>query len=313
MGKEKVEPTLGAAFVRYFGPTLDALRALGGSGTVKEVVNQVAQDLNIPTDVQEEMLPSGSPRFQNQIQWARLYLVQEGLLTNSKRGVWGLTDAGRHAHLSSENAHAVYKKQAEIFRQQKVESNKGHSGGVLGVEKLAKKLPAEATPVSGENFDQDAVEAEQGGNYREQVLEILRNIKPDNFERFSQKLLREVGFTKVTVTGKSGDGGIDGYGTLEVNPLVRFKVLFQCKRFTNAVGPGYVRDFRGAMQGRADKGIILTTGTFTQGAIEEANRDGVPPIELIDAERLIDLMEKFEFGLEPVQTYQVKQAFFKDF
>lgn len=313
MGKEKTESTPGAVFLRYFGPTLDALRTLGGSGTVKEVVNQVAHDLEISTDVQEELLPSGSPRFQNQIQWARLYLVREGLLSNSKRGVWALTDAGQRARLSLEDANSIFKKQAEMFRQQKLAAGHVQPPIGLGSGKPGKSAPIEQLPIAGLDFDQDAMEASQSGNYREEVLAILRTIKPDGFERFSQKLLREVGFTKVNVTGKSGDGGIDGYGTLEVNPLVSFKVLFQCKRFKDVVGPGYVRDFRGAMQGRADKGIILTTGTFTKAAIDEASRDGALPIELIDAERLIDLMEKFEFGLEPVKTFQVKQAFFKDF
>jgi restriction system protein len=214
MGNEKPEAASGAVFVRYFGPTLDALRTLGGSGTIKEVVNQIAQDLKIPANVQEVMLPSGSPRFQNQIQWARLYLVREGLLSNSKRGVWALTDAGQHAHLSPGNAQAIFKKQAEIFRQQRIEASQGHQVVAAGSEKLGKKESAGTLSIPGLDSDQDAAEVGQCGNYREEVLAILRSIKPDSFERFSQKLLREAGFTKVTVTGKSGDGGIDGYGTL---------------------------------------------------------------------------------------------------
>jgi restriction system protein len=115
------------------------------------------------------------------------------------------------------------------------------------------------------------------------------------------------------VTGRSGDGGIDGYGTLSVNPLVSFKVLFQCKRFSKSVSPSHVRDFRGGMAGRADKGIILTTGAFTAEARREASRDGVPPIELIDGEKLIDMLEQLELGLRPVKTYEIDYAFFKEF
>ncbi len=107
--------------------------------------------------------------------------------------------------------------------------------------------------------------------------------------------------------------GIDGYGTLQVNPLVSFKVLFQCKRYQNAVTSSHVRDFRGAMQGRADKGIILTTGTFTADAQREASRDGVPPIELVDGQKLLDLFVTYQLGLKPVASYELDPAFFDPF
>ena len=150
-------------------------------------------------------------------------------------------------------------------------------------------------------------------DYRNAVLEVLLRIPAAGFERLCQRLLREAGFTQVVVTGSTGDGGIDGYGTLSVNALVSFKVLFQCKRYSKAVAPSHVRDFRGAMAGPADKGIILTTGTFTAEARREASRDGVPPIELIDGEKLVDMLEQLELGLRPVKTYEIDQAFFKEF
>jgi restriction system protein len=141
----------------------------------------------------------------------------------------------------------------------------------------------------------------------------MLSLPPSGFEQFSQRLLREAGFTQVVVTGSSGDGGIDGHGTLQVNPLVSFKVLFQCKRYSKSVVPSQVRDFRGAMAGRADKGIIITTGTFTAEARREASRDGVPPIELIDGEKLVDMMEELELGLKPVKAYEIDEAFFQQF
>lgn len=145
------------------------------------------------------------------------------------------------------------------------------------------------------------------------VLGVLLALPPAGFERLSQRLLREAGFTQVIVTGQSGDGGIDGFGTLQVNPLVSFKVLFQCKRYAKSVPPSQVRDFRGAMSGRADKGIIITTGSFTAEARREATRDGAPPIELIDGEKLLDMLEKLELGLKAVTTYEVEHAFFNEF
>jgi restriction system protein len=125
--------------------------------------------------------------------------------------------------------------------------------------------------------------------------------------------LRESGFQQVVVTGRSGDGGIDGVGVLQVNPFVSFNVLYQCKRYQGSVAPSQIRDFRGSMMGRADKGIILTTGTFTLEAKKEARRDGVPPIELVDGETLIQLFERLELGLIPRTTYDIDDKFFEDF
>ncbi|MGY6552020.1 MAG: restriction endonuclease [Erythrobacter sp.] len=145
------------------------------------------------------------------------------------------------------------------------------------------------------------------------VLEILRALSPQGFEHFCKRLLRESGFCEVHVTGKVGDEGIDGYGTLEINALVSFKVLFQCKRYKGSVGAPEVRDFRGAMLGRADKGIILTTGTFTADAKREASRDGVPPVELIDGLKLVGLMENLELGVSPRIIYEPDHKFFDQF
>ncbi len=154
----------------------------------------------------------------------------------------------------------------------------------------------------------------------EMILPIARNYlklyclcPPAGFERLCQRLLRESGFEQVIVSGRSGDGGIDGQGILQVNPFVSFKVLFQCKRYTGSVSSPQVRDFRGAMMGRADKGIILTTGTFTTDAQKEAVRDGVPPIELVHGEKLLDMFENLELGLTPRKTYDVDLHFFQEF
>jgi restriction system protein len=282
----------GAQFVRYFGPLLDALRGLGGSGTPDEVVERIADDLKLPDEAQNELLPSGESRYRNQVAWARFYLVREGLLDSSKRGVWSLTERGRATTLTLEQAREVFLKWVKIFQEQRrAKATKPD---------LSEEVVAEGTGATSKD-------------YRTSVLDLLLKLPPAGFERLCQRLLREAGFTQVVVTGSTGDGGIDGYGTLSVNPLVSFKVLFQCKRYAKAVAPSHVRDFRGAMAGRADKGIILTTGTFTAEARREASRDGVPPIELIDGEKLVDMLEQLELGLRPVKTYEVDHVFFKEF
>ena len=145
------------------------------------------------------------------------------------------------------------------------------------------------------------------------LLDVLQSLPTEGFERVSQRLLRESGFERVIVTGKSGDGGIDGHGILQVNPFVSFTVLFQCKRYTGAVSASQVRDFRGAMMGRADKGIIIPTGTFTTEATKEARRDGAPPIELVDGEKLVRMFERLELGVKPKTVYEVDETFFKEY
>jgi restriction system protein len=287
--KEKKEE--GTQFVRYFGPLLDALRAIGGSAKPDEAVDRVAEDLKIPDNILNEVLPSGGLRFRNRVAWARFYLVREGLLDSSKHGVWSLTEKGFKTFLTHKESEEIFRKWAKVFQEQRKKKDKEESNA----EKIAEVVGSPSK------------------DYREEVLEMLLKLPPAGFERLSQRLLREAGFTQVLVTGKSGDGGIDGVGTLQVNPLVSFKILFQCKRYANTVSPSHVRDFRGAMAGRADKGIIITTGTFTAEARREASRDGVPPIELLDGEKLIDMLEKLELGLKPVTTYEIEHEFFQDF
>lgn len=145
------------------------------------------------------------------------------------------------------------------------------------------------------------------------MLNVLKRLSASGFERLCQRLLRENGFQQVKVTGRSGDGGIDGNGVVQVNPFVSFQVLFQCKRYKDAVGAGHVRDFRGAMMGRVDKGIILTTGSFTPDARREASREGAPPIELVDGDRLVELFEQLGLGLIERKTYEVDERFFDEY
>jgi len=290
MAKRKNEE--GAQFVKYFGPLLDALRKLGGSGTPDEVVEKIAIDLTLPDEVQNDLLPSGESRFRNQVAWARFYLVREGMLDSSKRGVWSLTERGRASSLTQEQSREIFLRWVKIFQE------------------LRRAKAATEEPIAEQIAEGTGAPSK---DYRAETIELLLALPPAGFERLSQRLLREAGFTQVFVTGQSGDGGIDGHGTLQINPLVSFKVLFQCKRYAKSVSPSHVRDFRGAMAGRADKGIIITTGSFTAEARREASRDGVPPIELIDGEKLIDMLEKLELGLRPVTTYELNHSFFSEF
>lgn len=294
MARAKEPTEQGAQFLRYFGPLLDALRELGGSGTPSEVRDQIAKKLAIPDKVQNEQLSSGGLRFDNQVAWARFYLVRDGFLDSSRRGVWSLTDKGRESRLSEKQAGEIFSRWVKIDAE-------------------ARRLKQEASPAQEEPAPETAMTQGTQGDYKVVLMELLRKLPPAGFERLCMRLLRESGFVEVVVTGRSGDGGIDGHGTLEVNPLVSFRVLFQCKRYVGSVTPAQVRDFRGAMQGRADKGIILTTGSFTSEARREASRDGVPPIELVDGAKLLQMFESLELGLKPTKSYEVDHEFFRDF
>ena len=128
---------------------------------------------------------------------------------------------------------------------------------------------------------------------------------PFGFERLCQRLLRESGFIEVEVTRRSGDGGIDGNGIIRIGGLISFNVLFQSKRYKGNIGPEVVRDFRGAMIGRADKGLIITTGGFTRDARKEATRDGAPPVDLIDGQLLVEKLKKLRLGVSTKQVEEV--------
>ena len=280
----------GPKFIRFMGPVIEALQDLGGSGRPSEVVDWIATKQNIPEEEQNELIASGQSRFANEIGWARFYLVKTGYVDSSKRGVWSLTTKGLNASLTHQDALSILR---EVQATSKVER----------VKKVS------------EDGDQESEEppAPERMDYRTQLLEVLQDLPPEGFERLCQRLLRESGFQQVNVTGRTGDGGIDGNGLLQINPFVSFQVLFQSKRYTGSVGAAQIRDFRGAMMGRAEKGIFMTTGTFTKDAKKEANRDGVPSIELVNGEKLLDMFEQLEIGLKPVTVYEVDLGFFEEF
>lgn len=235
-------------------PTLQVLKSRGGSASIQELSEHVARELDLADDV-VEILHSDGPQTEVDYRaaWARTNLKWIGAIDNTSRGIWMITDIGRK--ISSE------KRVRELVRKER---------------KRRQKPPPEPP---GPDADSGGSDGQHG--WRDELLGIVRDIAPDTFERLCQRILRESGFTKVEVTGRSGDGGIDGAGVMRVE-LISFHVRFQCKRYTGAVGAREIRDFRGAMVGRADKGLFITTGHFTRDAIREAVRDGAPAIDLID-------------------------------
>ena len=268
-------------------PTLEALKDSGGSASIHELLEHVTRNLALPDEVSDIPHNDGTQtEVAYRLAWARTNLKRVEAVDNTSRGVWTITPTGR-AVPSEDKVRDLVRQERRRRRR-----NRRHPTPTVRPEDSA---------MSNES------------DWKEDVLAILRDLEPDAFERLCQRILRESGFTKVEVTGRSGDGGIDGAGVLRVN-LISFHVRFQCKRYAGSVQAREIRDFRGAMVGRADKGLFLTTGRFTSGAVREAVRDGAPAIDLIDGVALCGLLKELELGVstELVELTRPRSAFFAE-
>ena len=273
-------------------PVIRALRDLGGSGAIDEIAERVSALEGFPDEVQSRPHGRGGrSEVEYRLAWARTYLKGMGLATNSARGVWSLTDTGRRVDEGeTRRIHAAYVAQRQVLRRQQ------------------RRVGSQSLPEAG-------VPPTEAESWQDSLLEMVIGLRADQFERLSQRLLREAGFINTTVVGRSGDGGIDGMGVYRLS-LVSFPVFFQCKKYRGSVGPGAVRDFRGAMAGRGDKGLLITTGSFTSDAKQEATRPGATPIDLIDGTRLAELLKQYELGIttrvRSVEDVQVDAGFFRE-
>jgi len=279
-------------YYEFMNPTLQAMRNGGGTLTNQEIVDAVGTLMQLPDDVldrQQHGHNVGEVTYR--IAWAKSYLKKAGYLTQSERGVWALTPQGKAISSVDERAIVSEIRQSYAARR-KEESPPPTIQGVLDEEVVQETLEAE--------------EIESELSWIQRVIDALLSMTPEAFERLSQRLLRESGFTQVEVTSRSRDGGIDGKGVLRLASLLNFQVVFQSKRYVGTVGASIVRDFRGAMIGRADKGLIITTGTFTRDARNEAIRDGAPVIDLVDGQELAWLLKKFNLGVRTVMVEQVE-------
>ena len=253
-------------FDQLMNPLVQALKDLGGSGTIEEIYNKVAEIAGL-TNAPLEVPHSGRRGFKSEIDyrlaWSRTYLKKYGVLENSRRGIWSLTAKGSKIDHIDEK---------EVLRTLRSQFKKKHD-------------------------DEEADEPEVASNWRDELLDTLIGMSPAAFERLTQRMLRESGFIQVEVTGRTGDGGIDGKGIMRLGGLMSFHVIFQCKKWQGVVSSAQVRDFRGAMVGRADKGLLITTGAFTKDAVREATRDGAPAIDLIDGQQFVDKLKELGLGV----------------
>ncbi|MCP5159583.1 MAG: restriction endonuclease [Gammaproteobacteria bacterium] len=280
-------------FDELMNPLLSALRDLGGSGSIDEIYDKVISNERFPEDVVNIIHnpeKSTLTEVAYRLAWARSYLKQFGHLENSKRGVWVLTQQA-HDTPTVNPREVVGRVREEYQRNRKTEQLEDGMGEIPEAKELA-----------------------QESTWVEELHRILtKEISAEQFERLAQRLLRESGFVQVEVTGRTGDGGIDGKGIARLHGFMSFHVIFQCKKYQGSVGAGEIRDFRGAMVGRADKGLFITTGTFTPAAVKEATRDGAPPIDLVDGDQLAQKLKELSLGVrtELVESVAIDSDWFK--
>ena len=265
-------------------PTLHALKRLGGSATVDELDTAVTASLGLSDEQLQIPHVSGTDtrtEIEYRLAWTRTILKVAALIENSSRGVWALRDA--HLDPSEVDPQQVLRRHRQEYQSRR-----------SGPETVGAPLANTTQPIELPDLD-----------WRERLLGVVRNVAPDQFERLSMRLLREAGFTQVVVTGRSGDGGIDGKGIVRLQGIVSFHVVFQCKRYTGVVQASDVRAFRGAIEGRADRGLFITSGRFTAGATAEASREGARPIDLIDGGAFAEMLKQYGLGVTVTTVEQV--------
>ena len=262
-----------------FNALLNALHKLGGSASNAEIEEKAAEILALSEDDINDIHRGNRTKFSYRLAWARTYLKNFDIIENSARGIWSLTQKGlKTTYVDKEEVNAYVKN--------------------LSYDK--------------ESIDEEVEEEEE---WKIRLLEKIMEISPTSFERLCQRILRECGFEKVQVTGRSGDGGIDGHGIFKLGGLLSLHVIFQCKRWRGNVSSKEIRDFRGAMAGRTDKGLFITTGNFTRDAKTEAGREGAPKIDLIDGQKLVEKMKELELGIniKREEEVEIDKDWFKEF
>ena len=276
------------SFKELIWPTLKAIKALGGSGSIQEIVQKVIELEDYSEEIQNRIHTNGyQTNLEYKLAWARTILKSYGALENTGHGVWSITSRGEK--LTESDSEEVYGSYHEKIRQRRSHPE------VQAPSKDSNDFNS-VISISEDDGSSDNENNNIDNLWKAELLKTLQDrISPAGFERLIQRILRESGFVKVKVTGQAGDGGVDGFGILKVG-LLSFRVVFQCKRFSGTVTPNYIRDFRGAMQGRSEKGLFMTTGHFTSKAREEASRDGAPLIDLFDGDDICELIKDLKLG-----------------
>jgi len=267
-----------------FNPLVMVLRELGGSGTNEELLDGVIKKMGISEEDADKLHGNTTAtELDYRLAWTRTYLKNVGVISNPSRGLWTLTSSGWIDRDLDED---------QIVRM---------------VRASRKEKPSE----TASSIIDDCKELEEM-RWEDELLSILKQMEPTKFEQLSGRILRQAGFSNIDITGKSHDGGIDGRGAFKVNDFLSFTICFQCKRYKDIVPASAIRDFRGAIAGRADKGLIITTGTFSSEAKKEARRDGAMVIDIVDGNELAHKLKELRIGVkvENVEKVTVTKDWF---
>lgn len=295
--RTKIDPRV-PRYSSLLTATLSALRKLGGSGRNDEILRQVIIDLQISDEVADipHLGNTNQSELSYQLAWARTYLAKYGVIENSARSVWSVKS--EYINTDSLDERLI----VSTVTAMTASSRKNKSG--------ASDTNPPQNPEDDDPGNDEVEYPDEAKPWRIKLGEILKNMDPFGFERLAQRVLRECGFTQVEVTKKSGDGGIDGTGKLKINGIFSFNVAFQCKRYSGVVGAPAIRDFRGSLTTNIEKGVLITTGTFSQAAREEASSSGKQQIDLVDGEDFINMIAEYGIGVKEVTTYEIDENFF---
>jgi len=294
---KKIDPRI-PRYNNLIMPAFTALKELGGSGSNDEILDKVVKDLKIPDEVVDIQHTDDNNvgELQYQLAWARTYLSKANVIENSARGIWSVKPSFMNVDKLDEK-----KIVADVVKSVRASAK---------TKKKSTKEDEDQKPDDNISDNDDMEYPDEIKPWKIRLSEILKNMNPYGFERLSQRVLRECGFTQVEVTKKSGDGGIDGTGKLKINGIFSFNVAFQCKRYSGVVGAGAIRDFRGSLTTDIEKGVLITTGTFSKAAREEASNPGKQQIDLIDGDEFINKIAEYGIGVKEVKTYEINEEYF---
>lgn len=278
--------------------------ALNGERYVRDVIVELGDKLKLTPEELNSMVASGKKTvLANRVHWAKSYLKQAGLVEYTKRGHFKLTDRGRSALASDSKIDNGYLKQFPEFRE--FQSRTGNSDDTVKEEVASDDAATPDEVIRAEHKKINAALAEE-------LLDKVRAASPKFFETLIVDLLIAMGYGGSSedagrALGQSGDNGVDG--VIDQDALGVDQVYLQAKRYGegNSIGSGAIRDFFGALNlRRANKGIFVTTSSFSQSAKQTAEGLG-SRIVLIDGFHLARLMIRYGIGCRTEETIHIKR------
>lgn len=298
------------AVPKFYDFLIPVLAVLAESKTgevlsISQVKPDVATRMGLSDEDIAELLPSGrKTRFNDRVEWARTYLKMANLVESPSRGMLRITDEGKKFFESNPNNPLEALNSYESFRRFRYGGGAGELSAALeNIDKTESfATPFEIVERNVQSLRELAIA---------ELVERLSGIDPSKFEELVMDLLSKMGYGalgQMSVTGKSGDGGIDG--VVNEDKLGLSKIYVQAKRWAGNVGDVEIGRFMGALASRgATKGVFITTSGYTKQAIDTiTNNRSSTEVVLIDGKKLSEFMWEYNLGFSIVEEYQVKKV-----